>query len=452
MLVEELWLKIYCTFSPWTRRRVSDPMPKGSETLKIILRNHRKEFMPSNLDEAANSLLGLAERPSNHEQLLAGPIESPAGRRNGQISSASSTVSPQGSDISSITEVSQRTQATNDPLEALVDSDNEESDPLEPDDGSIEVVPDFDDLVEGSEEAQLERMLQLCTLGLPEGAAKDQSVDEGDGFMKMIDLPKEVKIFEVPKNHKSSAPDLKRGEPSFDAVDNPGNWSDYLYRPKFKKGGQYLGHFLPAGAQPIPANKDGKRVSNGWEFHYGPWQAEEDYYGAAKPRSGATPQDMFPKSRQGCLDAELLKRLGLSATRMKEDDALFFLQLLYPICDPKRSGIQDDPRCAFYFDIERYTGTYMSSQGYGGSYGHTMKPVLAAELVVFHGILVRDGVRGGSKGALYRLWQPTSTCYDPEVATAMSYTRWKEIRRVIKLNDNARSAPRGSLLYNPAHK
>ena len=410
--------------------------------------------MPSNLDEAANNLLGLAERPSNHEQLLAAPIESPAGRRSGQISASNSTTSPGFSDISSLTEVTQRSQATTDPQDVLVDSDDEETPGAdEPDDGSIQEVPEFDELLEGCEEAQLDRMLQLCTVGLPEGADKDQSIEDGDKVMKMIDLPAAVKIYRVPEDHKPSSPDLGKGEIPFDQVDNPGNWPDYVYRPKFKKtsGAKYSGHFLPSGAQPVPANADGKRIKNGWEFHYQPWQLElED--GEAKPRSGATPENMFPESRQGCLDAELLKKLGLTARRMQEQDSLFFLQLLFPICDPKRSGVSNDPRTPFYFDVERFTGTYMSSQGYGGSYGHNIKPILAAELVVFHGVLVRDGVKGGSKGALYRLWDTTGSCYDPEVASVMSFTRWKEIRRVIKLNDNARSWPKNSPLYNPAHK
>jgi hypothetical protein len=37
----------------------------------------------------------------------------------------------------------------------------------------------------------------------------------------------------------------------------------------------------------------------------------------------------------------------LTKERMQKGDALFFYQLLLPICDPSRSGVQDDPRKPF---------------------------------------------------------------------------------------------------------
>ena len=205
---------------------------------------------------------------------------------------------------------------------------------------------------------------------------------------------------------------------------------------------------------PVPVGADGSRTINGWTFHYGGWkQEDEEGGGAATPfRDGASAENMFPASRQGCLDAEVLKRLGLTAGRMRKDDAMIFYQLIFPICDPERSGVANDPRTGFYFDLERYTATYKAQNGYGGSYGHHMKEITAAELMLFHGILVRDGVRGGSKGALFRLWDSTTSCYDPEVANVMSLSRWRQIRMVIKMNDNSQSPPKLTPGYNPAHK
>ncbi|CAJ1944094.1 unnamed protein product [Cylindrotheca closterium] len=121
---------------------------------------------------------------------------------------------------------------------------------------------------------------------------------------------------------------------------------------------------------------------------------------------------MFPDSQKGSLNATKLKKLGLAKGRMEEDDALFFFQLLYPICDPKRSGIKQDPWKGFYFELEKFTRTYAGQNGIGGSYGHIIHDVLARELVVFHGIMVQDGVRGGSKGAVYRQGDPSCSCYD----------------------------------------
>jgi len=106
----------------------------------------------------------------------------------------------------------------------------------------------------------------------------------------------------------------------------------------------------------------------------------------------------------------------------------------------------------FYFEVEKYTRTYAAQNGIGGSYGHRLAEVLARELVVFHGIMIRDGAKGGSKGAVYRLWDPNDCSYDKDVAGAMSFTRWTEIKRVIKYNDNTLSPKRGQPNYDPAYK
>ena len=62
-------------------------------------------------------------------------------------------------------------------------------------------------------------------------------------------------------------------EPDFEEVDNPGGWSDFIFRPMYKKTGtganakyEYLGHELPTGCAPVPENTDGRRISNGYEF------------------------------------------------------------------------------------------------------------------------------------------------------------------------------------------
>ena len=85
--------------------------------------------------------------------------------------------------------------------------------------------------------------------------------------------------------------------------------------------------------------KGGKREAAGWEFHYKGWKSDSTSF-----RRGALPENLLPKSCQGCLGAELLKKMGLTKARMANEDAQFFLQLLLPMCDPKKSGIDRDPR------------------------------------------------------------------------------------------------------------
>eukprot|EP00957_Ditylum_brightwellii_P051195 3881329-Ditylum_brightwellii.AAC.1 len=55
--------------------------------------------------------------------------------------------------------------------------------------------------------------------------------------------------------------------------------------------------------------------------------------------------------------------------------------------------------------------------GLGGSYGHAFKPAKIKEYVNWDDCIIRDGVRGGCNGAIYRQWQQ-GTDYDD--ATTMS--------------------------------
>jgi hypothetical protein len=57
---------------------------------------------------------------------------------------------------------------------------------------------------------------------------------------------------------------------------------------------------------------------------------------------------MFPESRKGEFNGNLLETLGLTKERMVKGDALFFHQLLLLMCNPKRLGITDDPQTASF--------------------------------------------------------------------------------------------------------
>jgi len=85
------------------------------------------------------------------------------------------------------------------------------------------------------------------------------------------------------------------GEPEHGKVDNPGGWSEFTFRPKWKAKkkipSEHLYHQLPTGATPVPKDKDGKRVVNGWQCHYDNWMsdAEVPFW------DGAERDGMFPK-------------------------------------------------------------------------------------------------------------------------------------------------------------
>jgi hypothetical protein len=104
---------------------------------------------------------------------------------------------------------------------------------------------------------------------------------------------------------------------------------------KKDKGGNCISHSLPTGALPVPI-QDRKREVAGWDFHYKGWKQPMDYVSF---QSGVSPENLFPKIRQGCLDVKLLKKMGLTVGRMANEDSLSFLQFLLPMRDPTKSGI-----------------------------------------------------------------------------------------------------------------
>ena len=84
-------------------------------------------------------------------------------------------------------------------------------------------------------------------------------------------------------------------------------------------------------------------------------------------REDTSLKDLFPKSRLVCLDIDVLWELGMNAKVMETENFLFFYQLILPICDNKKSGIDDDPRMSYYSVVERWTYFYAVHLGHGGT-------------------------------------------------------------------------------------
>ena len=277
----------------------------------------------------------------------------------------------------------------------------------------------------------------------------DQDIDE-DGF----ELRRMQRIFgpSIPTDWSPPAPKVSRGEPrNFSDVDNSGEWDEFCFHPKFLTKGnkKYIHHSLPTGVVPVPKDNrnGGERMDGGWEFHYRGWESENTF------RDGATKDNLFPDERIGSLDGDLLKKMGLTKERMKEGDALFFHQLLLPMCRPEKSGINGDPRKGFYEDVENFSNAYAICElKMGTAYGHKFKPITIPELVHFDGVVVRDGVNGGSSGALYRRWIPDGSASDEYIMNAITYTRFLEIKKCMKLNNNMLAKKKGEDGYDPAYK
>jgi hypothetical protein len=202
---------------------------------------------------------------------------------------------------------------------------------------------------------------------------------------------------------KKSKMDAQPPEPDFADVDNPGGWNSFVFRPIYAKSGtvrngnsvhKYVRHELPTGCSPVPLNSDGKRINGEYEFFYQGWESQRP-----PVRSGATVGNLFPSNRQSSLDHDVLRRLGMSPSRLVDangcPDALFFFQLVLPICDPQHSGVINDPRSGFYHQVTKFSNIYKHQSGIGNGYGHNITEANLAEFVRFDGCVFRDGVRGG---------------------------------------------------------
>ena len=86
----------------------------------------------------------------------------------------------------------------------------------------------------------------------------------------------------------------------------------------------------------------GKQTVNEFDFFYNGWKLEETNPNYSRQHSNT--DNFFPATRSSQLDGPLLKKMGLTDERMKSEDALFFAQLVIPICDPAKYGIKGDPR------------------------------------------------------------------------------------------------------------
>jgi len=218
-----------------------------------------------------------------------------------------------------------------------------------------------------------------------------------------------------------------------------------------------VGDALRTGATPVSPDADGNRQINDWQFRYEGWSQLPD-----EPicRAGATRTGMFPESRKGSLDKDVLSRLGMTADRMSNEqgltDALFFYQLLPPICDTKKqSEVTNDPRKSFYYDVSKYSNLYaLSELELGNGYGHHWVNTNPTELLQWDGVTVMDSVRGGSNGGILRRFDKRdgNTAYDQYIDQAFTKTRWLELKRVVKLCNNNTAPKRGEANYNPAYK
>ena len=353
---------------------------------------------------------------------------------------------------------------------------------------------DADEVLDVDIESKLARLFRLASItdhDANENIEVDNNMVEFKKLFNKNVNPESLQIHCVPDDWQDPPPDVGKDEPPFESIDNPGEWSSFSFRPVFKKSAgssraKYQHHCLPTGCVPVEKDANGKRTIDGWEFFYKGWDGDGCMTETIKPqkdsiedgndadtldadstsmvidaeavdddvleRVGVEEDDLFPESRLGSLDADVLRKLGLTSSTVKTNDFLFFLQLILPMCDPHRSGINGDDRLPYYSKLEEWSNLYACQIGLGGSYGHEFKNVSLKEILHHDGCIVRDGVRGGSSGAIYRRWQ-IGADYDDHISMALSFRRWLQIKRVKKLcNNDSAIKNKDSPNYDPTYK
>ena len=148
-----------------------------------------------------------------------------------------------------------------------------------------------------------------------------------------------------------------------------------------------------------PRNDEGVREINGWTFHYTGWTPNE-FDEATYVRGDATQLDLKPNSHRGCLDVDILMKHGCDFDRVREDP-LFFYQLLFPICPPDMSDIENDGQMPYFSHVATCTNVYASTSGGGIGMGHEWRSVNVPELVKWTAVPLRHGALDGKPGTLF---------------------------------------------------
>jgi hypothetical protein len=243
----------------------------------------------------------------------------------------------------------------------------------------------------------------------------------------------------------------KHNAPAEEDIDNPGAWSMFTFTPEFDKSNKNKFHSSPTGARVVPADSNGKRCMNGWEFHYQNWHGDEEVE-STYARPGAGLGDLKPKSRMGRLDVDVLKKHGLTASRVR-NDPMFFYQMLFPFCNPLESGVAEDHRMPYFALATVFTNMYAFAKGAGTGYGHDFPPVSISELVHWTGVPVRNGALDGRPATLQHRWKnKNDPRYDSVTDNAITFQRWRQIKRFFKLCNGIKEVPRGHAGYDPCVK
>ena len=104
-------------------------------------------------------------------------------------------------------------------------------------------------------------------------------------------------------------------------------------------------------------------------------------------------------------------------------------------------------------EVRKFSNVYaVGEKGLGGGHNHNFKTISEMELVRFDGVLTRAGLRGIIDSGMHRMWLNEDPDCDEFMARSMKFSRFLQIKRVIKLNNHLTTPSRGMDGHDPAAK
>ena len=67
-------------------------------------------------------------------------------------------------------------------------------------------------------------------------------------------------------------------------------------------------------------------------------------------------------------------------TRYQREGLFIFYRLMWPLCDTPLSGIREDKRPLYYYEVDKWQNIYAYQIGLGGSYTMVLKILIFLEL------------------------------------------------------------------------
>lgn len=169
----------------------------------------------------------------------------------------------------------------------------------------------------------------------------------------------DLKIHRPPQSWTPKPIIASAQEPPFDEVDNPGEWPEHVFQPKFTEKGsskKHSHHELPAGLRVVPQDLEtGKRTAGDYEFIYdGSFDQSGYFLNPFRPGSDTE------GARSSSLDINKLIAHGLALDTLHQPG--WWHQLVLPFCDPSKSGINGDGRKGYYQPVTSFTAMYMAQE------------------------------------------------------------------------------------------